>query len=85
MRHEDTLLIKILGLYRFTRRDIEDVPIHLILMKNLTRSSKAANIRVYDIKGSEFNRSTLTERRIKHSDEQALRKYTLKDKDFLAI
>jgi hypothetical protein len=54
-------------------------------MKNLTLSEKSLNLRVYDIKGSEFNRSTLKERKIKTENEDMLRKYTLKDKDFLAI
>lgn len=34
-------------------------------MKNLTMTHKSSNIRVYDIKGSRFNRSTLKEKRIK--------------------
>lgn len=46
---------------------------------------KSVNLRVYDIKGSEFNRSTLKEKRIKPDEEHKLKKYTLKDKDFLIL
>lgn len=75
-------MIKILGLYRFERKDIEDEVIHLIIMKNVTMSHKSQNKRVYDIKGSEFNRSALKEKRIKKEEEEKLRRFTLKDKDF---
>lgn len=54
-------------------------------MKNLTLNHKSQNLRVYDIKGSEFHRSTLKERKISPNDEEMLKQYTLKDKDFLAI
>jgi len=46
-------------LYRFTRKDVKEESSYLILMRNLTMSPKKYNLRVYDIKGSEFNRSAL--------------------------
>lgn len=51
----------------------------IILMKNVSPVQKKYQIRIYDIKGSEFNRSTLEERDIHDS---SLSKYTLKDIDF---
>lgn len=48
-------------------------------------TQKSSNLRVYDLKGSAFNRSTLKEKRIKLIDEDKLRKFTLKDKDFLLL
>lgn len=51
-------------------------------MKNITMTLKTYNLRVYDIKGSIFNRSTLREKKISVTDDKKLRRYTLKDKDF---
>jgi len=45
-------LIKIIGLYRFERKDVSEDNVYLIIMKNLTMTNKSANLRVYDIKGS---------------------------------
>lgn len=52
-------------------------------MQNITRVSKNMNERVFDIKGSEFNRSAMEENGIKSSDFDKLSELTLKDKDFL--
>ncbi len=54
-------------------------------MHNITMLPRDLNIRVYDIKGSEFNRSTMQENRRINNKEEKLRKFTLKDKDFLIL
>jgi len=41
------------------RTDIKEDPVYIIVMTNLTQNDKNCNIRVYDIKGSEFNRSAM--------------------------
>ena len=58
-----------LGLFQFERKDIEDERSYLVIMKNLTMSSKDSIVRTYDIKGRLRNRSTLKEKRIKIDDE----------------
>lgn len=56
-----------------------------MLMQNLTRAHKRHNLRVYDIKGSQFNRSALEEHKVDSKDVLKLLEITLKDKDFMEI
>ena len=46
---------------------------------------KSETIRTYDIKGSLNNRNVLKEKRINFDDEDKLRSFTLKDKDFKVL
>lgn len=85
LKHPESLLVKLLGVFKFERLDVDKDPIHLVIMKNLSMSHKSTNLRVYDIKGSQFNRSALKELKIKEGDEEKLRKNTLKDKDFAVL
>lgn len=55
-----------------------------MMMYNITMLPRELNLRVYDIKGSEFNRSTIQENHIKNKEEK-LRRFTLKDKDFKVL
>ena len=52
----------------------------MIIMKNISPIDSKYYERVFDIKGSEFNRETLMEKKI--SDPEKIRKITLKDIDF---
>lgn len=54
-----SLIAKILGLYRFKRHDISEEPFYLIVMRNVSPYDRSTYERIYDIKGSEFNRSTM--------------------------
>ena len=49
-------------------------------MRNVSPYDRSTHERIYDIKGSEFNRSTMKEKKIKN--EEKLRHLTLKDLDF---
>lgn len=49
-------------------------------MKNISPYERRYQERVYDIKGSEFNRSTMQEERIENQEK--LKYHTLKDEDF---
>jgi 1-phosphatidylinositol-4-phosphate 5-kinase len=60
--------------------DIEEKAVYIILMMNVSPVDRKFHHRVYDIKGSEFNRSTVQEKKIK--DQRQLSKVTLKDMDF---
>jgi 1-phosphatidylinositol-4-phosphate 5-kinase len=55
----ESLIVKILGIFKFVRNDIKEAPIYIMLMHNITLLPREVNLRVYDIKGSEFNRSTM--------------------------
>lgn len=71
-------------MFKFSRNDINEEPIFLMMMYNITMLPRELNLRVYDIKGSEFNRSTIQENHIKNKEEK-LRRFTLKDKDFKVL
>lgn len=58
------MIAKILGLYKFMRTDVIQQPIYFILMRNVSPYDKNLQLRVYDIKGSQFNRSTIDQRKI---------------------
>lgn len=49
-------------------------------MRNVSPYDRKHQERVYDIKGSEFNRSTIDEKKIENVEK--LRNHTLKDEDF---
>lgn len=51
-KQKQTLIVKILGIFMFKRTDINEDPIYLMLMYNITMLPRSLNIRVYDIKGS---------------------------------
>ena len=51
-------------------------------MANVSPVNRSYHERVYDIKGSEFNRSTLEEQKV---DKYALSRTTLKDIDFTLL
>ena len=57
--------MKVLGLFKFERKDIEDETTNLMIMKNLTMSAKEHTIRTYDIKGMTSNRWIMKEKNIK--------------------
>ena len=50
----DTLIAKIIGVFKF--EGFETSPIYLIVMKNVTKWPKIGINRVYDIKGSSYDR-----------------------------
>ena len=60
--------------------DISQSPIYIIVMRNISPYDRSTHERIYDIKGSEFNRSTVEEQKI--SNPEKLRHITLKDLDF---
>lgn len=84
-KNPESLLSKILGSFKFNRVDINDDPIFFIIMRNIAPYNRDNILRIYDIKGSEYNRYALKEKKIKINDEIKLRKTTLKDLDFIAI
>lgn len=54
--HENTLISKVMGLYRFKRTDIADNTVYIILQKNLAMCARTHISRVFDLKGSKYNR-----------------------------
>jgi 1-phosphatidylinositol-4-phosphate 5-kinase len=58
-KEPESLIVRILGILKFVRNDIKETPIYIMLMHNITLLPREVNLRVYDIKGSEFNRSTM--------------------------
>ena len=55
--NQDTLISKILGVYKFT--GFETGPINFIMMKSIMKVPKEQVCRIYDIKGSTFDREVL--------------------------
>lgn len=83
MKHKDSLITKIYGVYTFFRKDI-DISNHVIIMRNIVNTSKRNIIVGYDLKGSTFDREVLKELRNYEDREEAYsKKTTLKDSDFL--
>lgn len=56
-----SLITKIYGLLKFERSDVREPPIFIIVMRNISPYDRKYQERVYDIKGSEFNRSTINQ------------------------
>ena len=56
-RNQNTLIAKILGVYNFT--GFETGPISFVLMKSIVKVPKQQVCRIYDIKGSTFDREVL--------------------------
>lgn len=67
-----------IGLYKFRRLDINSEDVYIILQKNLAFCGKMHIERVFDLKGSKFNRETLAEQKVRD-----LSAVTLKDIDFI--
>jgi len=83
MKHKDSLITKIYGVYTFFRKDI-DMSNHVIIMRNIVNTAKKNIIVGYDLKGSTFDREVLKDLKSFENREEAYeRKTTLKDSDFL--
>ncbi|CAK79462.1 unnamed protein product (macronuclear) [Paramecium tetraurelia] len=77
----ESLLNKIYGMYTFERVEKSEAKIHFLIMKNLSLGIPRNYIlRIYDLKGSEYDREVLAKR-----SETDLSKLTLKDLDFFKI
>ncbi|CAD8176597.1 unnamed protein product [Paramecium octaurelia] len=77
----ESLLNKIYGMYTFERVEKSNAKIHFLIMKNLSLGiPKNYILRIYDLKGSEYDREVLAKR-----SETDLSKLTLKDLDFFKI
>ena len=83
MKHKDSLITKIYGVYTFFRKDI-DISNHVIIMRNIVNTSKKNIIVGYDLKGSTFDREVLKElKNYEDRDDAYSKKTTLKDSDFI--
>lgn len=67
-----------LGLYRFRRTDMNSDESYMILQKNLAACERIYIERVFDLKGSKYNREILAEKKVTD-----LSTITLLDVDFL--
>lgn len=89
-----TTLAKILGIYTFEGFEVGSIT--LILMKNIGKISTSAYLRVYDLKGSSYDREVLKRKtmntitssdNLEECDTNPKKRYSkvLKDIDFIKI
>ncbi|EAS00927.2 phosphatidylinositol 4-phosphate 5-kinase (macronuclear) [Tetrahymena thermophila SB210] len=64
----DTFIIKIYGMYSFTRADTRDLKTYVIFMRNIANVPSQNILRRYDLKGSRFDREVLTKYKIQAED-----------------
>ncbi|KAL4488388.1 hypothetical protein ABPG72_019238 [Tetrahymena utriculariae] len=64
----DTFIIKIYGMYSFTRADTRDLKTYVIFMRNIANVPLENILRRYDLKGSRFDREVLTKFKIQAED-----------------
>ncbi|KAL4438872.1 hypothetical protein ABPG74_016592 [Tetrahymena malaccensis] len=64
----DTFIIKIYGMYSFTRADTRDLKTYVIFMRNIANVPSQNILRRYDLKGSRFDREVLTKFKIQAED-----------------
>jgi hypothetical protein len=79
--NQDSLIAKILGVFKFT--GFETGEISFVLMKNIAKVPKQWIHRTYDIKGSTFDREVLRGFGEVSSNDEMTK--VLKDKDFLRL